>query len=487
MKVLLIGMDGCHKEVFERGWTPFISRMLEKQRHLDIENDLLSRGWLEISLGEHAKRTTALYDKPKANGSLEWSTEFSMPQVPDLGIDIKSLWQKLNEQGASIGVVNVPTTFPAPEVNGFFISGGGGGAPVTEAATEALCYPKDIVPLLTENGYIVDDRLYQLVVEKKLDTPAKILKRLTHKNDRRTASFLALNERFDVDFGFIVYKTASVITETLFNAEQSRRRNSQNKPDEDAINAIRAYYEAFDNQIRKLVEQTSSSEVIFVSDHGTTKRTHSVNPNILLQEHRLQEVESKRYLTKQMVSKLKENVPFWLKYYLKKTAAKTIKGIGATNFNPVQTSAFCITTGDWCHGIYINDQKRFGGPVRDCEVGRIRDRIIELINSSADARAHGISASASDAGMKFDHFPDIQLSLPNGYLTFDKATAFISEFIPPSSKTSLASVMRGDILSMKSHAPLAYMDEDIAATFKDEHLRGDLTVIHHRILDLMER
>lgn len=487
MKVLLIGMDGCHRDVFERGWTPFISSLLERQRHLKIENDLLSRGWLEISLGEHATRTTAMYDKPKANGSLEWTTEFSMPQVPGLGTDIKSLWQKLNEHGASIGVVNVPTTFPAPKVNGFFISGGGGGAPVTEGATEALCYPKDILPLLTEKGYIVDDRLYQLVVEKKLDTPAKILKRLAHKNDRRTDSFLALNERFDVDFGFIVYKTASVIAETLYNAEQSRRRNPQNKPDDDSINALRAYYEDFDNQIRKLVENTPGAEVILVSDHGTTQRTHSVNPNILLQENGLQSIESKKTFTKQVVIKIKEIVPFWLKYYLKKTAAKKMLGVGATNFNAAQTSAFCVTTGDWCHGIFINDQERFGGPVRDEEVLKLRDRIIELINSNADAQAHGITASASNADMRFDHFPDIQLSLPNGYLTFDRATAFVSEFMPPVSKTSLASVMRGDILYMKSHTPLAYMSEEKAATFKIEDLRGDLTVIHHRVLDLVVR
>jgi len=148
MKVLLIGMDGCHKDVFERGWTPFISSLLEKQRHLEIYNDLLSRGWLEISLGEHAIKTKALYDKPKADGSLEWTKNFSLPDVPGIGTQVKGLWQKLNEQGYSVGIVNVPTTYPAPEVNGFFISGAGGGAPVVENATEELCYPSEILPIL---------------------------------------------------------------------------------------------------------------------------------------------------------------------------------------------------------------------------------------------------------------------------------------------------------------------------------------------------
>ncbi|MEL6933091.1 MAG: alkaline phosphatase family protein [Pseudomonadota bacterium] len=488
MKVLMIGMDGCHEEVFKRGWTPFTTDLLGSYRHLDIDNDLLSRGWLEIVLGEHASLTTALYDNPKSNGSLDWSTEFSLPQVPGLGDEIKTLWKKLNEMGYSIGVANVPTTFPAPEVDGFFISGGGGGAPVTEAATPELCHPKDILPTLNEHGYIVDDRLYQLVVEKKLDIPKKILDRLAFKNERRVDSFMALNERFKVDFGFIVFKTASVVTETLLNAEYCRRRNTTNAPDDTMVGAAREYYKRFDEQIKRLRKAYPDTEFVFVSDHGTTARTHTVNPNILLQEHGLQRVEKGKDALKSLVSFIKSVVPFSIKHLLKKSAAKKLKAVGGTNFNQAKTVAFCKTTGDWSHGIYINDVKRFGGPVPEAEIIQTRDRIVELINSNPLTKEHGVAArilpNMTDAVI--DHFPDIQLVLPNGYLTSDQSPAFISEYIPPACQSSLAAVMRGDILGIKSHTPLAYFSATACENFDEAQMRGDLSVIYDRIVDMFK-
>lgn len=488
MKVLLIGMDGCHEEVFKRGWTPFTTELLSSHRHLNINNDLLSRGWLEIALGEHASLTTALYDYPKSNGSLDWSTEFSLPQVPGLGDKIKPLWQKLNEMGHSVGVVNLPTTFPAPEVDGFFISGGGGGAPVTEAAAPELCHPKDILPTLSEHGYIVDDRMYQLVVDKKLETPKKILDRLAFKNERRADSFIALNKRFDVDFGFIVFKTASVVTETLLNAEYCRRRNPANAPDEAVVEAAREYYQRFDAQIQKLRTEYPNAEFVFVSDHGSTVRTHTVNPNILLQEYGLQRIEKRKDLVKSLVSFVKSVAPFSLKHMLKKSSVMKFKAVGAINFNPDATVAFCKTTGDWSHGIYINDAKRFGGPVPETEISATRDRIVEIINSNALAKAHGVEARISPnmTDAVLGHFPDIQLVLPNGYLTSDHGQKFISEYLPPLCQSSLAAVMRGDILSVKSHTPLAYFSEAACETFDEAKMRGDLTVVYNRIVDMFE-
>lgn len=486
MKVLLIGMDGCHKEVFQRGWTPHISKLHETRQHLNIVNDLLSRGWLEISLGQHASVTSALYDKPKSNGSLAWKTEFSILDVPDAE-NVKPLWTRLNEAGYSVGVMNVPTSFPAPHVNGFFVSGGGGGAPVTEDATEELIYPPEILPVLQEHGYIVDNRLYELVVDKQLETPAKIFKRLKLKNERRTNAFVALNKKYDVDFGFIVFKTASVLAETFLTTESVRRQNMQNAGDESLINAIRDYYQNFDAQVTKLTDLYPDAEIIFVSDHGTTQRTHTVNPNILLQQNGFQNVTHGKSVLKGSISKFKEMVPFWLKAYLKKSSLSKIKDVGQINFNTETSRAFCKTQGDWTHGIYINDQDRFGGPVTQAEIDSIKEQIVTLINSDPTAQQHGIKAipTAKVDGAVLTYFPDIQVSVPNGYLTSDKGKSFVSEYVGPVSKSSLASIMKGDILSIKSHSPIASISTKMAAKFSADQLSGDLTVVYDRVIDMM--
>jgi len=318
MKVLLVAMDGAHVDAFNRGWTPYISSLINSSEQLNIKNDLLSRGWLEIATGRHASVTGAMYDKPNLGGALDWGTSFSINDIPDFNTSVKPIWQVLNERGYKVGVMNLPTTFPAPCVDGFFVSGGGGGAPVTQGATEELCYPKEILALLHENDYIVDDRLYQLMVDKKLTSGYEIFERLAYKNEKRTKSFLDLNEKFKVDFGFIIYKTSSVLAETI-------------------------------------------------------------------------------------------------------------------------------------------------------------------LNKNAEALKHGLHAysleSTKEKGANW--FPDILIDLPNGYLTTDKESDFISEYSPPLINSALSSITRGEILSLKSHSPLAIVNKNKLEGSDGER---DLTVIYDLVL-----
>lgn len=480
MKVLLVGMDGAHTGAFQREWTPFVSSLLEKGKQLNIVNDLLSRGWLEIATGQHASVTGAMYDKPKVDGSLEWSLEFCIHDIPGFGETVKPLWQALNERGHSVGIMNLPTTFPAPSVNGFFVSGGGGGAPVTQAATKELCYPQEISGELNQMGYIVDDRLYQLVVDKKLVSPGEIFTQLAHKNRKRTECFLALNKRFDVDFGFVVYKTSSVLAETILNTEWVRRDGTGNQQDENLELAIRKYYEAFDGEIRALHEAYPGAEIVFVSDHGTIGRKYSVNPNVFLQEKGFQTVGAKKALLKTLVGKLKEIIPFSVKAYLKKTSVMKAKNVGLINFDLATTKAFCKTQGDWSHGIYINDSVRFGGIVGD-DFDTVKSEIIDLLNSDPLIKKHGLRAYST--GDKRTFFPDIAIELPNGFLTTDKSKVFIEEFKVPQSSGALGSIMKGDILSLKSHTPLAVFSNVFLDEVGEES--GDLTVVYRQILKYM--
>ena len=481
MKVLLVGMDGAHVDAFNRGWTPYISSLINSSEQLNIKNDLLSRGWLEIATGRHASVTGAMYDKPNLGGALDWGTSFSINDIPDFNTSVKPIWQVLNERGYKVGVMNLPTTFPAPCVDGFFVSGGGGGAPVTQGATEELCYPKEILALLHENDYIVDDRLYQLMVDKKLTSGYEIFERLAYKNEKRTKSFLDLNEKFKVDFGFIIYKTSSVLAETILTTEKVRCNNLNNKPDEELVDSIRQYYGRFDSEIKNLREAYPNTEFIFVSDHGTTPRTHSVNPNVFLSGMGYQVVEAKKVVVKTLVSKLKEVIPFSVKAYLKKTSIMKAKNVGQINFDLNKTLAFCKTQGDWSHGIYINDQVRFGGPVLSEDVEEIKLKIINLFNKNAEALKHGLHAysleSTKEKGANW--FPDILIDLPNGYLTTDKESDFISEYYPPLINSALSSITRGEILSLKSHSPLAIVNKNKLEGSDSER---DLTVIYDLVL-----
>ena len=287
MKVLLIGMDGGHLGIFKRGLTPFISSMIEKGQVLEIENDLISRGWLEIATGLHASETGALYDKPKGNGTTEWNLKFAFNDIKDVTDKSAGIWEKLNRLGYSVGIMNLPTVFPAPKVDGFFVSGGGGGAPVTTSIKSELCYPKDIYDELRNNNYIVDMRIPQLVIDEGLKKEKQIFEKLDEMNSRRTIAFEKLAKQYEVDFGFIVYKTSSVTVETIINGTDDIKHNDQlNK-------ALKEYYENFDGYIKSLSISFPEAKIILTSDHGTSPVTHLVNPNILLREFGFQQRKSR--------------------------------------------------------------------------------------------------------------------------------------------------------------------------------------------------
>jgi predicted AlkP superfamily phosphohydrolase/phosphomutase len=189
MKLLVIGIDGAHLEPFRRGWTPNIEKLINAGDILPVHEDLITRGWARIITGQGAEVTGALYDRPDLNGTTGWSLKFNMNSVLNLGSKVLPIWQVLSEMNVKVGIMNVPTVFPAPVVNGFFVSGGGGGAPVVQEPTADFCFPENIVNQLREWDYIVDERPNSLLAEKGLTLPTEVFQRLSYKNSKRVEAF----------------------------------------------------------------------------------------------------------------------------------------------------------------------------------------------------------------------------------------------------------------------------------------------------------
>jgi predicted AlkP superfamily phosphohydrolase/phosphomutase len=206
--------------------------------------------------------TGALYDHPSLKGNLDWSLSFKIEDIPNFGTNIKPIWQVLNERGYSVGIMNVPTTFPAPIVDGFFVSGGGGGSNVIQDPIEELCYPKVILNTLKKIGYIVDERFGSLIYEKKYTKAEDIFSRLKEKNQKRTESFIKLSVDYKVDFGFVVYKSSSVIAELLLMPEHNRNLNGDGNVKKELLEEIKKYYQAFDEQIKHLVKTFREAEIM---------------------------------------------------------------------------------------------------------------------------------------------------------------------------------------------------------------------------------
>ncbi|MEX0827610.1 MAG: alkaline phosphatase family protein, partial [Haliea sp.] len=391
MRLLMIGMDGVQQSTFQRGWTPYIESLIDKGSSLALKEDIVSRGWAEIFTGRHATETGTLYERPVLDGSYRWTDKCQLNGIPGLGTDIRPLWQALNERGYRVGIMNVPTTNPAPEVDGFFVSGGGGGRSVQQDVLDEQCYPRSIKKQLDDMGYIVDERLGSLLREKKLYSPKYFFGRLDEKCLKRSGCFAVLAERFDIDFGLLVYKSATVMAETLMLPELSRRDRGENF-NEALIIAGENFYRQLDGHVQALIERFPGTEVLLVSDHSTSERTHSVNLNAFLVERGYQQAASGRGGLFYALKRMRRLLPTRLVRRAKQNGRvrQTVRGL--TPFNPQGTQAFNVTNVQASHGIFINDQKRFGGPVTETEKAEICRKIIEDFRGHTEVQQHGLRA-----------------------------------------------------------------------------------------------
>lgn len=362
MKVLIIGMDGVSVETFQRGWTPFVSELIKKGESLKLHEDLLSRGWSEIVTGQHAIVTGALYERPLMEKKYGWTESYKLNDVPGLGNDVKPIWQVLNEKGWRVGIMNVPTTYPAPEVDGFFVSGGGGGGPVDQRVSPEQCYPRKIQPQLEKQDYIVDERFGSLLGEKKLYNPQTFFSRLKEMNVKRTMAFKNLAIKEEVDFGFVVYKSSTVATESLIIPELSKRDKGL-KYSAEILKEAEAFYNELDRHIKELIDTFLDAKVFLVSDHSTVLQRSSVNLNSFLVEQGFQIQSVARRGIYDVIKKFKHLVPHSVRSHLKKNNKIRRSYESIVTFDTEKSLAFCMAFSNGAHGIYINDNLRFSGPV----------------------------------------------------------------------------------------------------------------------------
>ena len=150
---IVIGIDGGDLDILAGLHLPTFDRLFSGGFARSLKFEKFYRGWPVILTGDNPDMHGGMYcnfrpDSYRTHDRFSMSDYDRSPCVP--------LWRRLNQQGHSVGFMNVPTTFPAPEVDGFFISGGGGGQPL---AWPRMGYPPQTESQLSGSGYIGDVRL----------------------------------------------------------------------------------------------------------------------------------------------------------------------------------------------------------------------------------------------------------------------------------------------------------------------------------------
>jgi len=172
----------------------------------------------------------------------------------------RALWELLDAQGLTSVVVNVPVTHPPREFDGALIPG-------YVAPDDPTCQPAGLLDEVREA--IGDYRVYPQHTGGGETTTAEKVAEYRETIGMRGDAFRYLEDRFAPDFGFVEFQA----TDTVFHE----------CPGE--FDAVRAVYEAVDEQIGAILEACDPATVVLASDHGIGEYTgYDVRLNTLLRD-----------------------------------------------------------------------------------------------------------------------------------------------------------------------------------------------------------
>ncbi len=259
-KILLIGLDGVPFDLLhawaEAGHLPNIHRLLTTGAagHLDSTVPPTSGpSWSAFQTGKNPGKM-GIYDfLYRREGTYTFSP------VNTRRRDGLTLWEIANRAGYTVGVLNMPMTYPVLPLDGYMVSGF-----LTPYTARDFIHPPELLAELEEAvGYY---RIYPTATytEGRLDDFLAASYRLL---DMRTRTALHLLERHPVDLMAVVYFDTDRILHQLWHLLDPGhpwRRDA-----EDRSGPVIAYFHQLDADIGRLLESVGDDTlVIILSDHG---------------------------------------------------------------------------------------------------------------------------------------------------------------------------------------------------------------------------
>ncbi len=173
-----------------------------------------------------------------------------------------AVWDRLRRSGRRSGIVNVPFTWPAPEVNGFAVAGFDAAA-----REQGLTHPESLRNELRQRyGSLELDNKFPLT-DGKLDLDL-VRRAATQKVE--IVGWLA--ERFDPELLFVVFMAADHIHHLCWTEWEA----------DGLASPVAEVYRILDEAVGALVELAAGGNVLVLSDHGAGPLHGVVNLNAWL-------------------------------------------------------------------------------------------------------------------------------------------------------------------------------------------------------------
>ncbi len=414
MKLLVLGIDAGVKRVFQSFDMPFLQKKLKEERDIKVTEDIITRGWVRSYTGKSAHENLGFYEYPLIDkGGFEWSKSYNQNHLKSTGV--QPIWELLNQNKISSGFMNIPTTSPVPEVDGFFIGGGGGGKELKGGFDTSICFPQEYSAILEENKYVIDERVPSLVWEKGIHKYDAFFETLINMTEKRLQTFIDLYDKKPVDLGFLVIRSVAVV-HYLAMSEIENFCDGKPPMNRDLLENLKKFYKKLDNSIEKLFSKLQPEDYIIFTDHGITTLRENININKFLSQQGFQKSKLAKGSSKKVITAIKHLVPYKLRRKIKRSSSFKEHYMSMVSFDITETKAFSRGA---VNGVYINDKERFNGPVAPEDIEKTIDALIDSFNTNEEFKKRNITAKKFNAKYNpkvkyYKYLPDIVLDNVKG-------------------------------------------------------------------------
>lgn len=248
MKTLLVGLDAACwsylEPLLDAGRLPNLQQLMDRGSWGTLQSTLPAAtpvAWASIITGKNPGKHGVfdmMWHRPN-------SYELSLTHA---GVRRGTpFWQRLNEQGIRVGLVNVPFTHPPQPLDGFILCGFGTGRETTN-----LAYPADLLEQVERQfgpyEPIVNPRLY------KSGEPAEVLAAEQAHQTGQVAIAIEMAERYQVE----------VLVINLMLPDHANHKMPHMAQVEEALCSS-------DADVGRLIEGFRPDNVMLISDHGSRR------------------------------------------------------------------------------------------------------------------------------------------------------------------------------------------------------------------------
>jgi predicted AlkP superfamily phosphohydrolase/phosphomutase len=266
-KLIVVGLDAATFEVIdplvEAGDLPNLAGLLDGGARGTLRSTthpLTPLAWTTMVSGVNAGKH-GIWDFSERDAS-----GYGLRLVNGSHSRAAALWTRLSAAGRRVGIVNVPFTWPAPEVNGFALAGMDSGA-----REDGMTSPPELVHELQDRfGRLLLDHSFPVDSSGRLD-----LELVRRACEQKVAIVDWLAERYDPELLFVVFMSADHVHHLAWPDWEERGRES----------SVAEAYRILDASLGELLKRAGEeTNVLVVSDHGGGALEGVLNLNAWLAE-----------------------------------------------------------------------------------------------------------------------------------------------------------------------------------------------------------